>query len=118
MNLLDIRLPRLIREIPGAAAIFYRYDLSPCCDGKKTLKEAILDVQLDDDEVVSSWLQLKDQPAGAEDWNRASNQEPIALDLVLKSFKADLQQYVRLELEDILFARNSLSTEAAHGQLL
>ncbi|SHE97301.1 regulator of cell morphogenesis and NO signaling [Microbulbifer donghaiensis] len=78
MDLLDIPLALLAREIPGATSVFNQHGLSFCSGGKKPLKEAIADAHLDEQQVLNDLLELTDRTAGDKrDWSNASDSELI-----------------------------------------
>jgi len=51
--MLDQTLASLANEIPGATAVFNKYQLSFCCGGQHTLKEAIAKFKLDESDLLT-----------------------------------------------------------------
>ncbi len=77
MSHLDTSLAKLAQQIPGATAIFNQYQLSFCCGGKKTLKEAIADAGLNQDEIVTALSNLSQRANDSADWKNATSQQVI-----------------------------------------
>ena len=69
MRHLDTTLEQLAQQIPGVGEIFNQYQITPCCGGKNTLKEAIANAKLGEDEiqaVIAKITNLTDKIAEAE----------------------------------------------------
>jgi len=76
MNIFDQSLGQLARTIPGATAVFHKYQLDFCCGGKQSLRAVAAQRSLDIDAVSAELLALGETPSG-EDWMQASNAELI-----------------------------------------
>lgn len=77
MDFHNTPLATIAQEIPGATAIFNHYQLSFCCGGKHTLKEAVHKANLSLDEVTAELDKLHLTANEAADWQNASDQELI-----------------------------------------
>ncbi|WP_295799488.1 iron-sulfur cluster repair protein YtfE [uncultured Microbulbifer sp.] len=79
MDLLDIPIATLARELPGAAALFDRYDLQYCCDGNKTLQDVFAEHPLDREQLLDELHTLIAQPVvkSEQDWREASDSELV-----------------------------------------
>ncbi|SDZ92902.1 iron-sulfur cluster repair protein YtfE [Microbulbifer marinus] len=77
MDLLDLPLARLAREIPGATAVFNRHGLSFCSGGEKTLRTAIANAHLNQQQILAALLELTGRADDSRDWREASDGELI-----------------------------------------
>jgi regulator of cell morphogenesis and NO signaling len=98
MTLLDTSLARLAQELPGATAIFNHYNLSFCCGGKHTLREAASKASLDPQALEAELMQLTPEPGQERDWTKAEDGEIIAylLERFHKVHRAQLTELKRL----------------------
>ena len=79
MDLLDIPLVTLARELPGATDLFNRHKLPSCCGGSKTLREAFAEHELDEDALIDELNALIAQPVEKheQNWQQASDGELV-----------------------------------------
>lgn len=82
MDLLDIPIATLARELPGATALFNRHNLSSCCGGNKTLRGIFAGDTpgLDRDQLLGELHTLIAQPVAERDeknWHEADDHELI-----------------------------------------
>lgn len=76
MTILDQSLGQLARSIPGATAIFHKYQLDFCCGGKHSLREAAAARALDAESLAEE-LQALAPASEGQDWNNLSDVELI-----------------------------------------
>lgn len=77
MTILDQSLGQLARSIPGATAIFHKYQLDFCCGGKKSLRDAVSDRDLNSDALVAELQVLQSQPSAEQEWTNLPDIELI-----------------------------------------
>lgn len=77
MTILDQSLGQLARSIPGATAVFHKYQLDFCCGGKKTLRDATKDRALDSGALAAELQLLQAQQSAAQEWVNVSDIELI-----------------------------------------
>ena len=53
MNLSNIKVGEIVRRIPGAQEVFYKYNIDFCCNGWKTLKDVCTEQNIDIEKVMS-----------------------------------------------------------------
>ncbi|WP_417464220.1 iron-sulfur cluster repair protein YtfE [Kordiimonas sp.] len=107
MTLLDTSLAQLAQELPGATAIFNHYNLSFCCGGKHTLREAASKASLDCHALEAELLRLKPETEQDRDWTQAEDAEIIAY--LLKRF----HEVHRVQLVEL--KRLAHRVESVHG---
>lgn len=76
MNIFDQSLGQLARTIPGATAVFHKYQLDFCCGGKQSLRSAATKHSLDMN-TLSAELEALGESSSDEDWMQATNQALI-----------------------------------------
>jgi|SRR5690554_5857239 len=79
MNYLEQSLGELATEIPGATEVFHRYGLDFCCNGQRSLADALARKSIDGSPVVeklTALVQNTAQQSNAQKWRDA---EPKAL---------------------------------------
>ncbi len=76
MTILDQSLGQIARSIPGATAIFHKYQLDFCCGGKHSLRDASAARALDA-EVLAGELSALAPAVGAQNWSHLSDMELI-----------------------------------------
>lgn len=76
MNILDKSLGQLASSIPGATAIFHKYHLDFCCNGKHSLREAAAARALDAESVVAELHSLASTSQG-QNWDHLADVELI-----------------------------------------
>lgn len=76
MTYLEQSLGQLARRIPGATALFNRYQLDFCCAGNRSLRSALDAASLDAAPVLQalSTLEARATPTTDTDWNLATDQ--------------------------------------------
>lgn len=101
MSYLSQPLGQLATELPGATAVFHRYGLDFCCNGQRTLEEAITRKSLDSDAVLAELAALgahSSDTASHTDWRGTPNDELIAY--ILKRYherhREQLPELIRL----------------------
>ena len=76
MTILDQSLGQLARSIPGATALFHKYQLDFCCGGKHSLREAAA-ARAMDAESLAAELQALAPASESRDWSTLSDVELI-----------------------------------------
>lgn len=96
--MLDMTLAQLAQELPGATAIFNRYNLSFCCGGKHTLSEAASEASLDASAIEMELMQLAAATGDRRDWTQADDADLIAhlLERFHKVHRMQLAELTRL----------------------
>jgi regulator of cell morphogenesis and NO signaling len=77
MTILDQSLGQLARSIPGATAIFHKYQLDFCCGGKKSLRDAVGDRNLNLDALAAELQLLYSLPPAEQEWANVPDIELI-----------------------------------------
>ncbi|WP_062065035.1 iron-sulfur cluster repair protein YtfE [Cellvibrio sp. OA-2007] len=77
MMILDQSLGQLARSIPGGTAVFHKYQLDFCCGGKKSLRDALSDRELNPAAIVAELQALQAQPSIAQEWVNVPDVELI-----------------------------------------
>lgn len=98
MTMLDMTLAQLAQELPGATAIFNRYNLSFCCGGKHTLSKAASEASLDASAIEMELMQLAAATGDRRDWTQADDADLIAhlLERFHKVHRMQLAELTRL----------------------
>lgn len=77
MGYLDKKLGFLARTIPGATAVFHKYQLDFCCGGNKLLGDAIAQQSLDAEAIIAELNGLLENGSAQTAWDQLSNQALI-----------------------------------------
>jgi regulator of cell morphogenesis and NO signaling len=77
MPLLDQSLANIATSIAGATAIFNQYKLDFCCGGQHTLREALANRQLPEQELLNALTELQQRPVEFKDWRKVPKAELI-----------------------------------------
>lgn len=77
MQLLERSLGDLATQIPGITAVFHRYGLDFCCNGQRTLEEALARKELEAQPVLDQINVLVSNGSNQQDWRKASPSELI-----------------------------------------
>lgn len=77
MNLLDMPVGQIARQVPGSTAVFNALGLDFCCGGKTPLGLAIKEKGLDINETVSRLESLAARTPEEKDWSAAPDAELI-----------------------------------------
>jgi regulator of cell morphogenesis and NO signaling len=104
MSMLDISLGQLARKIPGATAVFHKYELDFCCGGNKTLGEVAAVKQIDPQGIVDDLNQLLAVQGSVVTWDDATNAELINHILVR------YHQVHRQQFEELIRLANRVET--------
>ena len=68
MSILDQSLGQLARSVPGATAIFHKHQLDFCCGGKKSLRDAANDRELNLDMLAAELQVLQSLQPAEQEW--------------------------------------------------
>ena len=98
MNLYDISLARIAQTIPGASAVLNQYQLSFCCGGQHSLREATSKANIPLEDVHQALVALMPDDSAEENWHTASNEELIhhLLERYHKIHRKQLSELIRL----------------------
>ncbi|MFC5695515.1 iron-sulfur cluster repair protein YtfE [Pseudomonas sp. GCM10022186] len=77
-QLLDSTLGNLACNLPGATRVFHQFHLDFCCGGRKTLRQAAQERDVDAGEVIRRLLELDPRDAEPTDWRQAPLADLIA----------------------------------------
>ena len=77
MTITDQSLGQLARSIPGATAIFHKHQLDFCCGGKKSLRDAASDRDLNLEALTDELEVLQSQQPAEQEWANVPDIELI-----------------------------------------
>lgn len=108
MNLLDMSVGQIARQIPGSTAVFNAHGLDFCCGGKTRLSSAIEDKGLNANTVITQLEDLAARYHEEKDWSAATDEELI--DHLLTRY----HQVHREQLNELV--RLASRVEQVHGE--
>lgn len=73
MSYLSWPVSQIATEIPGATAILFKHKINFCCDGGKSLEQALLEKNIDAIQIVNTLTEIKARSSTQEDWQTLNN---------------------------------------------
>lgn len=107
MHRSDQTLSQLAREIPGATAIFHRYQLDFCCGGGHTLLKAVQKRGLDAEQILLELEALAGRSSDESNWADAAD------DILIEHILTRYHDVHRQQLPELL--RLATRVELVHG---
>ncbi len=77
MNIIELPIGQIARDIPGATVLLHKLDLDYCCGGNKILREVLLDKDIDPTTIATEIHEILERSNDYSSWSEASNERLI-----------------------------------------